>query len=109
MKIDASYIGRKVKSCCDSSILEVVAVHDDSLWLKDSAGTLATYSSKYWELVEEPKPVQKPSERIREIMNGFSPQMSYAIKQGRYIPAAVEAAISAYLDEVMPALLEKKG
>lgn len=101
MKIDASYIGKKIAFGLNQA-WTVIFVENDEFWARNDLGVHQTFQTRgKWELVEEPKPIQKPSERINSL---------FCANKHEAITWEVQKiqAITDYLNEVIPGLLEKK-
>lgn len=96
MKLRPEHVGRKVK-LNNGQPLTVKAVLDRHVWLADETGEPCTYLNDDWQLVDDPKPEKKPSERINEIQSRL---LSLSLgAQGQSWEKLQLYAICEYLDE----------
>lgn len=96
MRIEIEHIGKKVANTEGRDTFTVLAIGRDKFFSLRQDGyedvLNRTARTGSWELVEEPKPEQKPSERIAEISDLRSAHMTAPT-------AEALAIIGKYLDE----------
>lgn len=105
MKINAIHIGKKVQAN-DGTVYTVLFVGQENFFGTTVGGEehILVLEPGYWQwkLIEEPKPLQKPSERINTVIHHLEVE-----KRSEYSGEIHAQAIGRYLDEIIPKLDER--